>query len=307
MTIGITHPTLTLKANRNMYTEIKQIDCTQDEYFALDGISNSDVNLFQRSPHLYKAKLEGMYSTPVSDPMRMGSAFDCLLLEPHLWADQYVVTPLGMETPTTSKQVGLVKAMRSGMDMQECFRLAGYARPDPKTFHKLKPYTEFLAEVGSRATISADEYTSLKNMLDSVRDNPVASQAVSECTKQVIYTAIHEETGLAVKGMLDMVGEDYVCDLKTTGEEVSRFPRKIWNYNYDRQIAHYASLASVDVCRFIAVERGHLNECDVFELHIDRVESGREKMNQALVDIKASSVDNYTHRAHFYTTKWKLI
>jgi len=291
-----------------MYREITEhIGCTQAEYFAMDGISNSDVNLFQRSPYLYKAKLEGMYSSPVSDPMRMGSAFDCLLLEPHLWVDQYIVTPLGMDTPTTSKQVGLVKAMRSGLDMQECFTLAGYARPDPKTFHKLKPYIDFLADVGSRTTISADEYSTLQNMLESVRDNPVASQSLQETTKQIVYTATHEETGLTVKGMLDMVGGDYVCDLKTTGEEVSRFPRKIWNYNYDRQIAHYASLAGVDVCRFIAVERGHLNEVDVFELHIDRVESGREKMHQALLDIHASSQDGFKHRAHFYSTKWKLI
>jgi len=291
-----------------MYKDITQhVDCTQEEYFAMDGISNSDVSLFYRSPSLYKAKLEGLYPQVISTPMRIGSAFDCLLLEPQDFEDRFSVTPHGMATPTTDKQEELVKAIRTGLDMQECFALAGYARPDPKTYNRLMPYAEHLAEVGSRTTISSDEYDTLQNMLESVRSNPVASQAVDNTTKQSVFTATHEETGLLVKGMLDMVGPSYVCDLKTTGEEVSKFPRKIWSYNYDRQIAHYALLAGVEKCRFVAVESKGLNECDVFELHIDRFESGVEKMHQALVDMKASSVDNYTHRAHFYTTRWKLI
>ena len=291
-----------------MYTNIQRHDITQEEYFALPGISNSDVSLFYRSPSRYKAKLDGLPEERTTKPMLMGSAFDTLLLEPHLFERNYFVMPAGIISPSSAMQERLVDAMMLDYGMGEAFDYAGYKNPNPKTWNDLKPWVDMRLSAGRRATISNEDYHNLKRMLDSVRDNPAASQAVSESEAQVVFTATHEETGLEVKGMLDLLGPDYVADIKTTGEEVYRFPAKLFRYDYDRQMGHYTALAGLDCGRFIAVEREHLNECDCIELSWERLDAGRRKMDRALKDIKASSADNYTHRAHHYTNGgWRVL
>ena len=291
-----------------MYTDFERHNVSQEEYFEMDGISNSDVSLFERSPLLYKSKAEGMWNNATSTPMRIGSAFDCLLLEPHLFDERYFVMPSGVQEPTTDLQQLLVEAILLGMEPAEGFAYAGYKRPDPKSWERLKPWAAALTERGSRDAISWKEYQGLKSMLDSTTGNPAASQAINETEHQVVFTATHAASGLRVKGMLDMLGEDYVCDLKTTGEEVYKFPAKLYRYNYDRQIAHYCALAGVDYARFVVVEREGLNECDCFELSHDRLEAGRKKMDAALMDIKRSMADGFKYRGHHYTNNgWRLI
>ena len=61
-----------------MYTDFERHNVSQEEYFEMDGISNSDVSLFERSPLLYKSKAEGMWNNATSTPMRIGSAFDAI-------------------------------------------------------------------------------------------------------------------------------------------------------------------------------------------------------------------------------------
>ena len=290
-----------------MYTDIQRHDVTQEEYFEMEGISNSDVSLFYKSPRLYKAKAEGLWSNTQSQPMLMGSAFDTLLLEPNEFERRFFVMPSGVSEPTTEMQRRLVDAICMGMDAHEGFAYAEYKRPEPKTWNKLQPWADAITEKGSRDAISWRDYQDLVSMLESVTDLPAASRAINESEAQVVFTATHKDTGLRVKGMLDLLGPNYVCDIKTTGEEVYRFPSKIYRYDYDRQMGHYCALAGLECGRFIAVERNNLNEADCFELSHERLEGGMKKMDRALRDMKLSKEGGFNFRAHFYTGGWNIL
>ena len=290
-----------------MYVDHKTHEgVSQEKYFEMEGVSNSDIGLFLESPLKLLAKKAGL-RMPTSKPMVLGSAFDTMLTEPDAMAARYAVLGRGVESPTTDMQESLARAMANGYSIEEAFSMSGYKRVDPKTADKLLPYSDFLRNAGSREVLTADEMDSLTEMVANTMAHETASRTIESSAKQVVITATHEATGIKVKGMLDLLTSYGVFDLKTTGEPVHRFPRKVFQYGYDRQLAHYAELARVSMAGLIAVERGNFSECECFELSEYVLDKGREKMDKALKDLAISEKNGLKHRADYYGTGWVMI
>ena len=62
-----------------------------DEYRAFDAISRSDLLLCQKSLRQFKFSKDN--PSPPTDPMIIGSAFHCLVLEPDEFHKRYAVAP----------------------------------------------------------------------------------------------------------------------------------------------------------------------------------------------------------------------
>lgn len=289
-----------------MYKDIERHSVTQEEYFRMDGISNSDIGLYLTSPKMYRAKINGLYPEKKNDAMLIGSAFDTMLLEPECFDERYALVP-DVPAPTTDMQKALAAAMSSGLGMDEAFAEAGYKSANKATWESLIPYVRFMKGLGGREAITAQQYENMEAMKRSTLLNKHAAAAIAAGEKQVVFTARHIETGLLVKGMLDILTRDAVVDLKTTGESVGRFTHKIFQRAYDRQMGHYTALAGVDCGRFIAVERDGYNECDCFELSDEVLVRGREKMHQALIALARSAKDNFQFRDSHYAGGWVIV
>lgn len=289
-----------------MYTDHKEYNVTQEEYFAMDGVSNSDISIFLESPKRYALKKSGIWVQPKSKPMTLGSAFDILLLTPDLFEDGFAIMP-DVPSPSTAMQEALVACMKAGLSQADAFAEAGYKRADEKTWELLIPYVRFSQDAKGREVITQQEYENLQAMVANTLQNPWSAATIRGAKKQRVFTAVHEATGLLVKGMLDLLDDEAVIDVKSTGESVSRFPSKIFRNSYDRQLGHYCELARRDIARLIAVEREGLNEVDCFELSEYTLQRGKEKMHEALLDLHVCQLNGFKGRPSTYKTGWVTV
>ena len=187
----------------------KQI--TFDNYYQdTEYLSNSMLGYFKKSYLHYEAYINGklVSDTPA---LRFGSAYDCFMLEPHLFEDTYIVMPKGMRRNT-------------------------------------KAYTEWRNHYNndkSLIELSSSEMNKLVNMQDALMNYKEVYEMLAIGEKQKI--AMWEEDGIKRKGKFDnYIGGCCVIDLKTSKDASPQgFEKSLkYLYDYDRQAAWYIDGAS---------------------------------------------------------------
>lgn len=107
--------------------------------------------------------------------------------------------------------------------------------------------------------------------------------------KEVVITGTHAATGMKVKARLDLLGDAFAADLKTTKDASSDgFARSIGAFRYDIQAAFYGDMAAaalgLDVCPFwfacVETEPPYLPA--LWDLTDAWVENGRSSYESAL-------------------------
>lgn len=141
--------------------------------------------------------------------LRLGSAADCLLFTPQEYADKFVAFP---------------------------------GRRDKRT----KEYKDFLDQHPGKEILSVDEDATAHLIRDRVNANPDMRRVLTG-RAQVAVTWTDPDHGVRLKGLLDVLGDGFVTDLKTS-RAVKDSPwvlgRIVHDYGYHVQLAMY-----VDGCR----------------------------------------------------------
>lgn len=179
------------------------------EYRSANGLSNSMLKHFMRSPAHYKSALTEPHET--TKAMNFGTALHQSILTPDL--DLVVAMP-------------------------EC---------DGRTKEGKAIKEKFAQESVGKTIVTAEEYESIKRMTDSVYAHPVAKQLL-ERMKSRELSVFAEIFGIPCKGRMDMVDLSCndVGDLKSCEDASPEGIRKaIRNYRYDIQQTHYNTLLSV--------------------------------------------------------------
>ena len=176
----------------------------EEEYHSDDAVSKSDITLFQRSPAHYKAK-EARKTTPA---MAFGSAFHTAILQPEVYAKEYVVMP-----------EGVTKVHKAG-----------------KAFCAE-------AEANDQIVLSWNDSTIISDMRKSIRAHETASKLLSfDGYSEISGFWVDEKTGLDCKLRADRIDSvnQIIIDLKTTVDaRLEPFTRQIANLKYHWQGAHY--------------------------------------------------------------------
>lgn len=225
-----------------MFTDVRQRNWTAEEYFAYPAVSNSDLTLMQGDPLQLMLRIDGKRREPYTDSMRMGNAFDDLILSPDKF-DQWTVYE-NVEEPTTDLQRKFVKAIVNGFEPDEARDVAGYKRGP--TGHELyETFAPYMRMVRDKKRLSQDESELLEKMAEHLWEHEAAREAVKYTEHQVCFTGIHKETGLEVKGMVDMLGDHQEYDLKTTSNRWDQIMKPWWisDRGYGTQRAMYCFLA----------------------------------------------------------------
>lgn len=143
-----------------------------------------------------------------SAAMRLGSALHCLVLEQPRYDAEYRVAP-------------------------EC---------DRRTTAGKAVYAEFLASIGDRTVITADESARVEEMARQIAIHPSACELLRQSTIREA-SCVSSIDGCPVKCRVDAASPDWrlVVDVKTTSGLASRseFERAIANFGYGIQAAHY--------------------------------------------------------------------
>lgn len=169
----------------------------RSEYEAIDAVNWSRLKLMRISPFHY-ASHTPKKPTPA---MLIGSAADCLVLEPRLFADKFAVYP----------------GERRG-----------------------NAWKDFKAENSARTILNQTESDTAKEIAHAVNMNPTARALLAQGSAQKVLTWTDAETGIKCKGIADYVGRR-LSDLKTTAAiEPRRFGRHAAEMGYHCQLALYA-------------------------------------------------------------------
>lgn len=242
------------------FTDVRRVDISSpQEYFAIDAVSNSDLTLLAESPSQYKDTKDGLIEREEKSGYHLGSVFDSLVLTPDAFYEDYAIVPADIETPTTDMQTLYFRFLGEGVSEKEAARLAGYTRaPKAGLFDRL---LEFRAENEGKIALSWADAGNIERMQKNIMAHPLIPKILEESEKQVVFTATHEETGLAVKCMIDLLWERQpdsfvTVDVKSTITTDRRaFRSHFFRYAYDRQASYYSEISGAETAAIIAVSK----------------------------------------------------
>ncbi len=240
----------------------KQIQMTDEAYYAIDRLSFSSCKSLVKSPRQYSHEKKNPFT---------GSKFTRFGTIVHMWLNgeqhKIIFEPDLSEVKTKSGTVA--KSPRSTSEGKAIIKSCQDNLPEG---YLLVPYDS-------------------KEMLDEIKvqfdANPEIQELLSRVsTVEAAYLYVVYE--LPWKGKLDFEGPDFIIDLKTTnkGIEWSAFKRTIDIMNYDLQAALYltakASFLGVSVFdikyHMIAIESQAPFDVAPYTLSEDTIYSGLRKM-----------------------------
>lgn len=149
----------------------------------------------------------------------------------------------------------------------------------------------FKAERDGLTVVDARTLTKAQAMAQAVQNHPEAGRVLAAATEHEVSMFAEHSTGVPVRGRLDLLGPDFVADVKTCRDaDPAEFGRVIEKLMYHVSAANYLDIAranGIDAREFlfICVETEPTLSGDyrvsVIELHRDAIDLGRDLMAQA--------------------------
>lgn len=208
------------------------------QYHALDAVSQSLLKRCQRS----LAHGHAPQKPPTPD-MEFGTLCHSYILTPEDMLDQYVVAP----------------------------------RCDRRTKEGKATFADFQASAAGRQIVDADDLAAAKAMREAVHAHPAAAEMLAVTRRELSCVWIDCDTGLPCKARVDLDGEDWLGDLKTTRDASPRwFPGECAKYGYHIQGAWYHRAIRCDEFRIIAVEKEPPHAVSVYRLSAESLAIGYE-------------------------------
>jgi hypothetical protein len=223
----------------------------EKEYRMAPAIAASDIKhiLPPRTPAHYASHMAGEVKKETTKAMLLGTLTHLAVLEPDKLDAAFVVRRAGTDYRT--------KEGRAWRDSQ------------------------------TAPVIDQEEADALYGMRDAVAAHAGAQEVLSETRREVALFAEHR-TGLWLKGRIDILGADFIGDVKTTDNaDAASFAKTCVNLNYAAQAGHYTQLArlngrEVKHFTFIAVERTAPFAIAVYRLDERALAWGLKQVNDAL-------------------------
>ena len=237
-------------------------DLPDSIYHSFDAMSASRLRILDRSTSLHLAH---SIANPSDFPaLAVGRALHCKVLTPHLYLRDFVVAPA----------------------------------VDRRTKEGKATYESFVASVGSKTVLTADQAEEVSAMAAAIAANPDARMVVSDLNGSAEVSLFAEIAGVRAKSRFDRLvevnGERIIVDVKTTASSASKseFERTIWNFGYGVQCAFYLEMAracgvSAQHFVFVVVEKTAPYATAVYRFSDEIAEAFRPRMLELVAQYKA--------------------
>jgi hypothetical protein len=202
-----------------------------------------------------------------SDALAFGRLVHTVILEPHR-LDEYAIL--------NAEAIGVKKD--------------GSPADNPKATKAWKDAV-FNAKRDGLTVIDGQTLAKAQAMADAVANHPEAGRLLSLAVEHEVSMYAEHPTGAPVRGRLDLVGSDFVADIKTCREgDPAEFGNIIHRLMYHVSAANYLDIAQangIHAKRFdlICVETEPTlsgeYRVSVLEIHEDAIDKGRELMAEA--------------------------
>jgi len=225
-------------------------DLTNEQYHAHDSISKSGLDLIARSP----AHWRYAERNEPSRAMVIGSALHAAVLEPELFASQYML-------------------LRNVKD------------------RRASEYKQAVAVHGEDFVLTGKEADYIAGMQETIRSHAYVGDMLRQPGRAELSVITKDPvTGIDVRCRFDWLTDTgRPLDLKTTQDaRPDAFARSVANYRYHVQAAFYADVwewetgERLDRFEFVAVEKTMPHALSVYRLDDEAIAEGRRLYREAL-------------------------
>lgn len=248
-------------------------EMTNEDYHSIKShFSRSALMDFSKSPFTYWSKHINP-DRPKKDASRsmiIGSAFHTLILEPHLFNDQYAIRPPKVLLKDVGReQYEIYKSICEGLEK------------DGKT------------------VLEENEFSILSPMQRAFNANKNAVELTHNARIENSFFWKDEETGMLLKARPDILHENMIVDLKTCSDASPRaYQSEMVKYGYHVQGAMIRdAVEAIEGRRInnvinICVETKYPYSMGIYLLDEAAIDAGQAKYKQLLIDIKSAIEDN---------------
>lgn len=233
------------------------------EYHAHPAISKSHLDAINQSPlHYWSRYLDPNRRPSIPTPaMVFGSAVHAAILEPKLFASQYVQAP---DLPKTTK---------AGKEAW-----AAAAAPGVKL-------------------LKTDEWHQIEGIRKAIQEHPMAQKVLTAKGRtEESFFVEDAATGLQLKCRPDhLTDSGWAIDLKTTTDaSLLSFQKSIANFRYHVQAAHYMRVLELSTGQkpkgfiFVAVEKSWPHAIQVFRCTDTLIDQGASEVARNLEQLRES-------------------
>jgi exodeoxyribonuclease VIII len=206
-------------------------DISINEYHSGPGISRSMLSKLKLSPyHYYKDYVADEKPTKPkdSDAQIIGNAFHTLVLEPHLFVEEYVINSKPGKVPELPrlKDVGREAYDKAKKEIEEHKNKIAKAEHD------------FILDSFGKTILTEAQYEQVVNMVVALKNNDKIAKLIKGAAYEKSLFWNDPETGLLCKCRPDIFHNTMICDLKTTRNASPHdFQRAVYHYDYYIQAA----------------------------------------------------------------------
>lgn len=233
------------------------MEITEANYYEdVSHITNSMLGLLKEDPFILYNHIIGNRRDS-TEPMKFGTAYHMLVLEPERFIEHYAIVPSGMK-------IGNYKPFQA--------------------FAEQNPGKEFLRE---------SDYDKLMPMRDALMKNEDAMSLINAKYNKYEVISTWEIDGIPCKCKLDIDNPSFIADLKSATEcNLDSFKHKaLNNYDYDRQASFYSDGNGEKDFYFIVQEKNKPYFSSVLEAGPQFLQGGRIKYKNGLSYYRSQFID----------------
>jgi hypothetical protein len=153
-------------------------------------LSYSSIKEFQKSPRHYLEYINKQ-RTPPTDAMKLGSMVHCMILQPNLFNEQFVIAP------------DVNKRTNAGKE----------------------EWAAFCSQHADKTVVSNEDYEHASRLASGAMANPTIESLVKNCYDFEQEWRANID-GLPYRGFYDGIADEYVLEIKTTSDGL---PRSVMN------------------------------------------------------------------------------
>ena len=227
-------------------------------------LSYSSIKQFAKSPNHFLQYINREQET--TPAMIKGSAFHVLTLEPDKFMDQYAIAP----------------------------------KVDRRTKVGKENWANFSRENEGKKILTSQDYDDILAMSSAFYSYEHSRAIITDDVEIFLEGEIQ---GLAFRGYADIIGSDYVADLKSCQDaSPEKFARDAYNMNYHLQAAIYCELTGKDRYYMIAVESSAPYNIAVYEMDFEMISRGKVLLYELIEKFK-----QWDGMPETYSTKIELL
>lgn len=308
----------------------------QDYHKITGRISNSSLNLLEKSPRMFKKFLDGESENENTSYYDFGTAMHMYVLEPEEFKKQVVVIEYTVPKSAQQKKfctnfITYRKSTKKKLKIQDAAEKAytdeykqvkDWEEKAISLYKALKPYIRYLIESENKLVLTPKIYKKIKDIGKMLEGHEIASKLLTDpfiiddgIDRYNELQILWEYKGIKCKSMLDRILVDKenkvitIVDLKSTANLIE-FENSFKKYKYDRQLVYYGTAVFEQSEKLfnLTKEEIEIYKVELIIIAIDKTYANIRvfKLSQETVNKAFSEMSSLLNKAlwHIDNNKW---